>query len=242
MFIFKNYGSLSCISGKIDLAKLVMDYQNKFDTVLNDINSELLELKNKFTKVESDLEISRNVNNKLVDQVTRLERKCWENEQYSRRECIEISGIPQSIEQIDLERTLLNVFDKIDAPVDPQNIEACHRLKSDDNGRSNKVNVKFSKRKDMVRIMNKKSLKNANLDGTGPPPSTSLFINPSLCSYYKYLWSKCKALWSGKLISSFWASNGSLRIKFGNNTVKSVKNKDDLKALFPGNPILMDRE
>ena len=70
--------------GKSDLAKLVIDYQNKFDTVLNTINSELLDLKNRFTKLESDLEISKNVNNKLVDQVTRLERKCWENEQYSR--------------------------------------------------------------------------------------------------------------------------------------------------------------
>ena len=40
-----------------------------------------------------------------------MERKCWENEQYSRKESIEISGIPQSIEQIDLE--------KIGAPVDP---------------------------------------------------------------------------------------------------------------------------
>ena len=229
--------------GKSDLARLVIDYQNKFDTVLNNITSELLDLKNKFTKLESDLEISRNVNNKLVDQVTRLERKCWENEQYSRRECIEISGIPQSIEQIDLERTVLKVFDKIDAPVDPQNIEACHRLKSDDNGRSNKVIVKFSKRKDMARIMNKKKfLKNANLDGTGLPSSTSLFINPSLCSYYKYLWSKYKAVLSGKLISSFWVSNGSVRIKLGDDTVKSVTHKDDLKVLFPGNPILMDRE
>ena len=70
----------------------------------------------------------RNVNNKLVDQVTRFERKCWENEQYSRREFIEISGIPQSIKQMDLEKTVLNDFDKIDAPVDPQNIEVCHKL------------------------------------------------------------------------------------------------------------------
>ena len=95
----------------------------------------------------------------------------------------------------------------------------------------------------MARIMNKKkSLKNANLDGTVLPPSTSLFINPSLCSYYKCLWSKCKALLSSKLISSFWVSNGSLRIKLGDDTVKSVTHKDDLKVLFPGNPILMDRE
>ena len=74
----------------------------------------------------------------------------------SRRECIEISGIPQSMKQIKLEKTVLNVFHKIDAPVDPQNIEACHRLKFEDNGWSNKVVVKFSKRNNMVWIMNKK--------------------------------------------------------------------------------------
>ena len=140
--------------GKSDLARLVIDYHNKFDTALNNMNSELLDLKNKFTKFEPDLEISRNVI-KLVDQVTKLEWKSWENEQYSKRECIEISGISQSIEQLDLEKTLLNVFDKIDAPVDPQTIETCHSLKSDDNGRSNKVIVKFSKHEDMVRVVNK---------------------------------------------------------------------------------------
>ena len=63
--------------GKSNFARLVIDYQNKFDTVLNNINSELLDLKNNFAKLESDLEISRNVNNKLVDQVTMVEWKCW---------------------------------------------------------------------------------------------------------------------------------------------------------------------
>ena len=118
-------------------------------------------MKIKFTKLESDLEILRNDNNKLVEQVTRLERKCWEKKQYSRREYIEISGIPQSIEQIDLQKIVLNNLYKIDVPVDSQNVEACHRLKSNDNGRSNKVIAKFVKRKDMVRVINKKkSLKN----------------------------------------------------------------------------------
>ena len=129
-------------------------------------------MKNKFTKLESDLEILINDNNKLVEQVTRLERKCWENKQYSWREYIEISGIPQSIEQIDLQKIVLNNLYNIDAPVDSQNVEACHRLKSNDNGRSNKVIAKFSKRKDMVRVINKKkSLKNTskNLDDRGLP-------------------------------------------------------------------------
>ena len=63
--------------------------------------------------------ILTNVNNKLGDQVTMLDWKCWENKQLSKRKFIEISGIPQSIEQLDLEKTVLHVFDKIDAPVDP---------------------------------------------------------------------------------------------------------------------------
>ena len=65
------------------------------------------------------------MNNKLVDQVTKLERKCWQNEQYSRREFIVISGIPHITEQINLEKTVVDAFDKIDAPVDPQNIKVC---------------------------------------------------------------------------------------------------------------------
>ena len=107
--------------GKSDLARLVIHYQNKFDPIINNINYELLDLKNKFTKLGSDLNISRNVNNKLVDQVARLELKLWENKQYSRMECTEISVIPLS----DREKTVLNVFDKTDAPIDLQNIEAC---------------------------------------------------------------------------------------------------------------------
>ena len=88
-------------------------------------------MKNKIRKLQSYLEISRNVDNKLVYQFRRLEHMWWENEQYSRRECIEICRIPQS------------------------RFEARHRLKSDNNGRSNKVNVKFSKCKYMVPVMNK---------------------------------------------------------------------------------------
>ena len=47
--------------------------------------------------MESDLTISRNVNVKLMERLVVTEQKCWANEQYSRRECLEISGIPESV-------------------------------------------------------------------------------------------------------------------------------------------------
>ena len=63
-------------------------------------SNELKELKTDFCKLESELAISRNVNNKLTKQLILAERKCWANEQYSRPECLEISGIPKSIQMM----------------------------------------------------------------------------------------------------------------------------------------------
>ena len=80
-----------------ELANIVLDYQHKFDNSLGFINSELLELKSKFTKIKSDLAISRKVNVKLMERIMATERKCLANEQYSRRDCLEISGIPESV-------------------------------------------------------------------------------------------------------------------------------------------------
>ena len=80
-----------------ELTNIVSDYQHKFDNSLDSTYAELLELKTKFTKIESGLEISINVNVKLVERLTVTERTCWDNEQYSRRECQEISSIPESV-------------------------------------------------------------------------------------------------------------------------------------------------
>ena len=80
-----------------ELVNIVLDYQHKFDNSLGFINSELLELKSKFTKIKSDPAISRNVNVKLMERIVVTERKCLANEQYSRRECLEVSGIPESV-------------------------------------------------------------------------------------------------------------------------------------------------
>ena len=108
---------------------MVLDYKERFDSTLSALTDELKELRTDFRKFESDLAISRNVNNKRSKQLILIERKCWVNEQSSRRECREISGIPESIQDEDLEDCVTKIFGECDTPVDPANIEACHRLK-----------------------------------------------------------------------------------------------------------------
>ena len=92
---------------------MLLDYQGKFNNILDELKNDLNELKTKFCKLESDLHISRNVNDKLSDKLTVLERKCHANEQYSRRECLEISGIPAEVGDKDIEKKVLEVLDAI---------------------------------------------------------------------------------------------------------------------------------
>ena len=77
--------SLMCLN-KEDLVRMLLDYHGKFNNILDELKSNLNELKTKFCKLESDLLISMNVNDKLHDKLTVLECKCHANEQYSRRE------------------------------------------------------------------------------------------------------------------------------------------------------------
>ena len=53
-----------------------------------------------------------------------MERQCWSNAQYSRRECIEVVDIPDSVDNSELEVKVLTVFQKIGCELSPQDLEA----------------------------------------------------------------------------------------------------------------------
>ena len=216
---------------KDDLVEQVLQYQSKFDSFMSDIKSDFESLKNRFTKLESELYLSRNTSSKLREKVTELERKCAANEQYSRRECLELSGIPDSVKDSDLEDTVLKIFKETGVDVSHENVEAVHRLKS--NGSPKKTIIKLSRRKDAHRVMkNKQKLKNIDSSALGLPSGCRIYINESLCKYYKYLWWKCKLLLSRKCIDSFWVTNGSIRIKLVEGDVKPIGHYADLEELF----------
>ena len=91
-----NEGSLMKLN-KEDLARTTLDYQGKFNNILDDLKKDISGLKSDlsglmsdFSKLEADIQVTRNVNCKLSEKLVTMERKCYTNEQYSRRECLEI--------------------------------------------------------------------------------------------------------------------------------------------------------
>ena len=104
--------------------------------------------------MESDLAISRNVNVKLVERLVVTERKCWANEQCSRRECLEISGIPESVRDSAFKDKTQGILRGIDVEAETENTELCHRLKG--KGDKGKIILKLSKRKGADKVKSSK--------------------------------------------------------------------------------------
>ena len=174
------------------------------------------------------LKLVKKVDDALVKQVASLELQCWRNAQYSRRECVKIIGIPNSIVNSDLEKTVCKVF--IEADICEEKIKSCHCL----NIKSDRAIVKFSWRKDCEQVMRvKNDLKVLNPTDLDFPGGARLFINDSFCPYYRGLWNECKKLWINKKIFSFFAVDGTCRLKLEQDgPYNSLTYVDDLKSLF----------
>ena len=130
---------------KPDLIKLVLQLKSEMNSDIKELTSKIRDPVAQMKKVEADVAIVKNVNEKLVNQLTETGQQCWANAQYPRRECLEVIGIPTSIPNDSLEANITKVFDKLGVHVEGKDILACHRLKDND-----RVIIKLSNRKDSL--------------------------------------------------------------------------------------------
>ena len=123
-------------------------------------------------------------------------------------------GIPDSVQDIELEDKVLTIFKKIGSGVSPHDIEACHRLKK----YNDKVIAKFSWHEDCEQMMCvKNDLKKLKIQEVGLPDNRSIFINTKLCPYSRLLWLKCKGLHNLGKINNFYISSGTIKTKISEN-------------------------
>ena len=114
-----------------------------------------------------------------------------------------LSFIRKTAESKNLEHTVCKVFNSIGFDIGEYRIEACHRLT-----KSDCTIVKFSRRKDYEHLMRiEKRLKNLNPTNLSFPEGTKIYVNDSLCPYYRGLWNECKKLWNNKKIYSYFTVN-----------------------------------
>ena len=204
----------------------------KLEQAINDISllqKTVEDLCKKNVELESSLAVSKNVNDQLLKRVVDLERQTNANSQYSRRECLEISGIPKKVDDDNLEAKVCEIFSSIDVEVSTDRVEACHRLKN------NRTIIKFSNRKDCVKVLkNRSKLKVSDKTVLGFDKDTKIYVNESLCPAYRFLLWKVRQLMDGKKVYSYWTFNGIIKIKISDvGKIHAITHIADLKELFP---------
>ena len=224
---------------KDELIKLLLNHNanvvfDKMDALSNELNKRFdnlsVEVTDLFRKLESDVEIVKNTNKILNQQIIDLQRQVSSNSQYARRDCLEIFGIPESVSMSELEDKVCSLFGKINVETSSDKIQSCHRLRN-----KKTTIIKLSNRKDCQTILKSKSkFKNLSFVDLGFAEGTEIFVKESLSSYYKLLWSQCKNLYQKKRIASFYTINGTVRIKIKENEAPiSITHHVDLATHFP---------
>ena len=94
--------------------------------------------------------------------------------------------------------------------------------------------MKFSRRKDCQNVLNaKEELRKLDIKEIGFPEDNPIFVNESLCTYYRALWSKAKRLHYLKRISSIYVSGGTVKIKISENSLPlPITHVNDFKENF----------
>ena len=77
--------------------------QSRMSEVSNEVVEEMCKFNENFSKLQSELSIAKRVNTELTKRIVTLERQCWANAQYSRKECVEVVGIPRQVNDKHLE-------------------------------------------------------------------------------------------------------------------------------------------
>ena len=216
----------------IFIKNLIENQEKKFTSRLEAENASL---RADIKKLQEELKSK----DKLIFEI---EKDVIDLQQYIRRNNIEICGIPNNVEDKNLEKKVLEVCDSLGVDVKEEDIEACHRLKDRNLNGPKRTIVRFVNRKICSKLHSKKKVlydkHNYSIKGKLKDIGLThgkIFINNNLCPYNKFLWGKCKHLHTEKIIDRFWVFNGHIYVADNENDKGTkIDHFKTLQQIYPG--------
>ena len=112
------------MKGKVVADNQIQNLCNKIANLSDNVES----LVSTNERLNSELTIVKNVDNVLKNRIVNLEKELSKNEQYGRRNNVEISGIPNQISDQDLKENIVKICKDSAINIALMDIEGCHRL------------------------------------------------------------------------------------------------------------------
>ena len=221
-----DYSKITNVKQLVALLKERDEQLKKRDDEVNALSKRLeaLEAKNSDTGSTS-----------ICQRIERLERDGYRQQQYSRRECIELVGLPDDVSGTALEDKVVEVFGQAGVTVTKRDFHAIHRLRN-----QAVVIAKCVNRRDATAILRaKKKLREVDAAAkTKLGVKGKVYVNESLCPEYRRLFGICTTLFRKKMLASSYTINGTIKVCVNENDDKStIEHINDLKELFGADEI-----
>ena len=166
--------------------------------------------------------------NVLENQIVDLEIQNNNADQYSHRNNVDISGIPQSVSDNQLQEKVVDLLKVIDVSITTNEIETCHRLGKK---KKNAIVRVFNRKHCLKALRNKKKLKSIDKNAIGIP-NANLFISENLSPANSKLAFNCRKLRRDGETEKCYTINGIVHI-VKNNKLMKLYHLKDLQELFP---------
>ena len=220
---------------------------------LADIHREVTNLRDIVRKKDHDIET-------LKKEVHGLQLQQDEMEQYSRRNSVRLSGLPerQNENVVELVMKVINVEMAVTPPVMIKEIDRMHRVGKPEVGRDRPILIKFatyrSRRRVIVNRRNLNPLKRTDrrqtLGDMLPPGAAAdpqlpgrvavplqpdrrhhLFMNDDLTKTRAQLLYRCRVQKKDTKIADCWSSDGTILVKTLDHKITAVKSEADLASV-----------
>ena len=157
-----------------ETAMLIKNLEKNMNSRFDGLDKEIINLKEVIIKnLQIENERLRKKVDDLENKIEIIESDHNALEQYGRRNNIEITGIPNSVSDQNLEKEVVDILKEINVVVSANDIEACHRMGPPKN-ESKKTIVRFVNRKHAKKaLINRKNLRNITAQ-------KNVFINENL--------------------------------------------------------------
>ena len=170
--------------------------------------------------LQSTVEDLQKDNTSLTERVETLEKKVDAAEQYSRRNCLRLSGVPENPSE-NTDVYIIDMARAIDAEVTLDEIERSHRVGPVRPGRCRDIIVKFTSYRVRRKIFGERvKTKVRGYEG--------VFINEDLTKPRNELLLKARKMAKSNLLKSAWSSDGTILVRDLFDTKHRILTKEDL--------------
>ena len=205
---------------------------------LDSLKSLIIKVEKENAALEADLSVARKRIDEQEEELAELYTLQDKLEQYTRKQSLEICGIPDSAYS-STEEAVLQLAEPQDVPLSPGDINISHTIKRKGAGT---ILVKFQNHKAKSKLYKARTkLKNIRLPDVFPNASTAtrvaagqgrIFINENLTTYRRDLLRKANDKRKDGLVISAWSLDGKIFVKTSpSGTPIRIYEKEDLENL-----------